>query len=106
TTFTITATGERKKFPAYKGGKAKVVQGMIELGTGDLAIPAALTVSSYKLGGLIFPAGAFVGAVLGLYLVLDIVERERKIMPAMPSIGLFSLLFLFAVIFISYFLGV
>jgi len=103
TTFTITATGERS-MPAQKGkGKRKMVLGAIELGTGDLAIPGALCVSAYKLGSFFFPLCAIIGGAVGLYLVLETVERDRKIMPAMPFIGLFSILFLFVAIILYYF---
>jgi len=106
TTFTITASGERGDiFQWGEKSKRKPKFGSIELGTGDLSIPAALCVSAYKLGSFIFPLSAILGAIVGLYLVLEAVEKERKIMPAMPSIGMFSLLFLFAAIMFSYFFG-
>jgi presenilin-like A22 family membrane protease len=99
TTFTITSFGERggiNEKTKMKGGKPML--GSMELGTGDLAIPGALCVSAYKFGSILFPAGALLGAIFGLYLVLDMVEREKRIMPAIPSIGMFSLFGLFAVI--------
>ena len=105
TTFTITATGERAPVKGKELIRGKARFGAIELGTGDLSIPGALCVSAYKFGGLIFPFSAILGAAVGLYLVLEIVEKERRIMPAMPSIGMFSLLFLFAAIIFSYVLG-
>jgi len=103
TTFTITATGERafNKGKAVKEGR-KGIMGAIELGTGDLAIPGALCVSSYKLGSILFPVSAIIGAIVGLYLVLVAVEKDRRIMPAMRSFGMFSLFFLFAAIILSY----
>jgi presenilin-like A22 family membrane protease len=99
TTFTITSFGERGGInEKTRMNKGKPMLGSIELGTGDLAIPGALCVSAYKFGSILFPAGALLGAIFGLYLVLDTVERDKRIMPAIPSIGMFSLFGLFAVI--------
>ena len=64
TTFTITSFGERGAInEKTRMSKGKPMLGSIELGTGDLAIPAALCVSAYKFGSILFPAGALLGAL-------------------------------------------
>ncbi len=60
--------------------------GRLELGTGDLAVPAMLSVSAYPFGGLAASMGAMAGASIALYLMLKFVNERRLILPALPPI--------------------
>ncbi len=106
TVFTISEVGIGEVEKIVKGKKKiekKVISMM--LGAGDIALPAALVVSSFKLGDIIFPVFVIGGAVFGLYLVLKRAERERKVYPAMPSISIFSIFSFLLIILIYYFMG-
>jgi presenilin-like A22 family membrane protease len=106
TVFTVSEMGMGEVEKIVKGKKKiekKVISMM--LGAGDIAMPAALVVSSIKLGDIIFPIFVIGGAVFGLYLVLKRAERERKVYPAMPSISIFSIFSFLAIIIIYYLMG-
>ena len=62
TTFTIGVQGT-KEVETKRAGKTVIKREPLhlELGTGDLAIPAALIVSVYKIGSFLFPAASFIG---------------------------------------------
>jgi len=61
----------------------------IELGTGDLVIPAMLMVSSLKLS-LLHSFAGLAGALAGLMTLLWVMERRRGYFPALPPIVLGS----------------
>lgn len=66
----------------------------IELGTGDLVIPAMLLVSSLKISA-VHAAAAFVGSLAGLFLMLYLLEKRKGYWPALPPLvfgALFALL--------------
>ena len=96
-----------KKGEAGKGAKGKKVS-VIELGTGDLVIPAMLAVSALKIGtgGLNFAAAAAatLGALAGICVLFYILEKRRGYLPALPPIVFFSLLFLALQALLSQFL--
>jgi presenilin-like A22 family membrane protease len=106
TVFTISEAGLGEVEKVVKG-KKRIVKKVISmmLGAGDIALPASLVVSSFKLGDIVFPLFVIVGAVFGLYLVLKRAERERKVYPAMPSISAFSIFAFLFVITIYYLMG-
>lgn len=106
TTFVITAA-ELKEVRVRRKGRlvTETKPSIMQLGTGDLSIPATLAVSVYKLGSLFFSAAALAGAVLGLYLILRRAEREKRVFPAMPSIAICSLFAFFVAVFIYYVVG-
>lgn len=68
----------------------------IELGTGDLVIPAMLMVSSLKLdaaGGIPLHAiAAFAGSVIGMAALFWVLERQRGYWPALPPLVFGALL--------------
>ena len=68
----------------------------IELGTGDLVIPAMILVSALKLdasGGLPLHAiAAFGGSILGIAALFYVLERERGYWPALPPLVFGSLI--------------
>lgn len=64
----------------------------LELGTGDLSIPLMLSVSAYKAGGITLALGASIGALVGLYFVLDYVFSRKTFLPALPPISAGALL--------------
>ncbi len=81
--------------PKKQGGKKEL--GGIELGTGDLVIPAMLSVSALKFGAFPNIAAGFaaaLGSVFGLLLLFYILEKRRGYLPALPPIVFASLLFL------------
>jgi len=102
TSFSVGFEGVTKRHVEEKGKVvAKEEPWAIELGSGDMAIASTITVVSYKLGSLIFPMAAMAGSAVGLYLVMKRAARSKQIMPAMPFIVGFSLLFLAAAVAVA-----
>jgi presenilin-like A22 family membrane protease len=68
----------------------------IELGTGDLVIPAMLLVSALKLDGVgtlpLHAIAAFAGSVLGIAGLFWVLERQRGYWPALPPLVFGALL--------------
>jgi len=62
----------------------------LDLGTGDLSVPAMLSVSAYTLGpnGLIYALAVATGSTLALYALLKFVSKEKVFLPALPPICL------------------
>ena len=102
TSFSVGFEGTRRKRVMEKG-KAVMREEpwMIELGSGDMAIASAITVVSYKLGGFLFPLAAMAGSAVGLYLVMARAAKEKEVMPAMPMIVSFSLIFVAVAVVIA-----
>ncbi|MBI5229490.1 hypothetical protein HY991_05235 [Candidatus Micrarchaeota archaeon] len=65
----------------------------VQLGTGDLVLPAILITSSLKLS-LFHSLFALAGAAFGLIFMIYLLEKKRGYYPALPPIILFSLIFL------------
>jgi len=66
----------------------------LDLGTGDLSVPAMVAVSAYTLGpnGLIYSFAVAIGSTLALYALLKFVSKERVFLPALPPICLGGML--------------
>ena len=66
----------------------------LDLGTGDLSVPAMLAVSAYTLGpnGLIYSFAVAAGSTIALYMLLKFVSKERVFLPALPPICLGGML--------------
>ena len=62
----------------------------LDLGTGDLSVPAMMAVSAYTLGpnGLIYSFAVATGSTLALYFLLRFVSERRVFLPALPPICL------------------
>ena len=62
----------------------------LDLGTGDLSVPAMISVSAYSLGanGLVYALAVAIGSTLSLYLLLRFVSKQRVFLPALPPICL------------------
>lgn len=69
----------------------------LDLGSGDLAIPAMLSVSSYPVAGLAGSLAVAVGTTFSIYFLLQFVVRQRVALPALPPICLGGLLALLVV---------
>ena len=71
----------------------------LDLGTGDLSVPAMVAVSAYTLGpnGLIYSFAVAAGSTIALYALLKFVTKERVFLPALPPICLGGMLGLLAV---------
>ena len=71
----------------------------LDLGTGDLSVPAMVAVSAYTLGpnGLIYSFAVATGSTIALYALLKFVSKERVFLPALPPICLGGMLGLLAV---------
>ncbi|MCX8195069.1 MAG: presenilin family intramembrane aspartyl protease [Candidatus Micrarchaeota archaeon] len=71
----------------------------LDLGTGDLAVPAMLSVSAYSLGanGIIYSLAIAAGSTVALLFLLRFVSRQRVFLPALPPICLGGMLALLAV---------
>lgn len=69
----------------------------LDLGSGDLSIPAMLAVSSYGVAGLAGSLAVIIGSVISIYLTLKFVVKKQIVLPALPPIclgGLLGLLFI------------
>lgn len=76
-------TGEpEKKYIERVKRETKV----LDLGTGDLAIPLMLAVSSYPVGGAISALGMVAGSSIALLVTLHLVSKHRVFVPALPPI--------------------
>ena len=71
----------------------------LDLGTGDLSVPAMISVSAYSLGpnGLLYALAVGVGSTVSLYLLLKFVSSQRVFLPALPPICLGGMLALLLV---------
>lgn len=58
----------------------------LELGTGDMAIPLMLAVSSYKTGSIVAPIAIALACAAALYVVLWYVMSRRTFLPALPPL--------------------
>jgi presenilin-like A22 family membrane protease len=105
TTFIVTAV-ELKKIKVKRKGRmvTEVKPLTLQLGSGDLAIPAIFIVSVYKFGSIFIPLLTLVGATIGLYVVVSLAQKERKIFPAMPPIAAGALIALLVALAIQYLL--
>lgn len=57
----------------------------IELGTGDIVIPAMLSVAAFKIS-LYAGVASFIGSLIGLALLFYLLEKRRGYWPALPPI--------------------
>ena len=69
----------------------------LDLGTGDLSVPAMLAVSAYTLGpnGLLYSLAVAIGSTISIYVLLRFVSKQRVFLPALPPIcfgGMLALL--------------
>ena len=89
--FTVTATDGQGK-PAGE----KIVSGervsRLDLGSGDLAIPAMLAVSVYSATGILGSIAVLIGSIISIYITLKFVVEKHIVLPALPPICLGSLI--------------
>lgn len=92
--FTITA--KAKNYDAAKAGKISHGSddevSRLDLGSGDLAVPAMLAVSTFPTMGLIGSLAIIAGSIASIYLTLNFVVKKHVVLPALPPICLGSLL--------------
>ncbi|MFH1306064.1 MAG: presenilin family intramembrane aspartyl protease [Candidatus Micrarchaeota archaeon] len=97
--FTITA--KEKKIKAEKPSIAAPGEikergekdvSRLDLGSGDLAIPAMLAVSTFPVAGIIGSLAVIAGSIISIYLTLGFVIRRQVVLPALPPICLGSLI--------------
>ncbi|MEK6954418.1 MAG: presenilin family intramembrane aspartyl protease [Candidatus Micrarchaeota archaeon] len=81
----------KKQADRLKKMYTKKVLGAVELGTGDLAIPAMLVVSALKIG-FWYSMAAALGATFGISLLFFYIEKKKGYWPALPPIVFFALL--------------
>lgn len=98
---TSQAVSKHKKTAGRKG--AGPIE-TIELGTGDLVIPAMLMVSALKLS-VLHALAALLGSQAGLLGLLWLMQKRRGYFPALPPIVLGSLFFLAVATAYLYFAG-
>lgn len=60
---------------------------MLELGTGDIAIPLMLAVSAYKAGTIYNALAVLLGSSIALVLILDYVLKKQTFLPALPPLS-------------------
>ncbi len=91
--FSVTARGKPEKKVVRRGGKKKPIVvttkgDRMDLGTGDLAIPLMLAVSSFNLGGAVYTFAVIAGTTISLFLLLNFVSKHRVFLPALPPLCL------------------
>lgn len=71
----------------------------LDLGTGDLSVPAMISVSAYTLGpnGLIYSLAVALGSTISIFLLLRFVSKQKVFLPALPPICLGGMLALLLV---------
>ncbi|MFH1095219.1 MAG: presenilin family intramembrane aspartyl protease [Candidatus Micrarchaeota archaeon] len=84
--------------PEKKQASAANMVERLDLGSGDLAIPAMLAVSAYSLAGLPGSIAVAVGSTISLYVLLHFVVKNRVVLPALPPICLGGVLALIVVL--------
>lgn len=70
----------------------------LDLGSGDLSIPAMLAVSCYNEAGLAGSIAVMLGTTLSIYLTLKFVVQKQVVLPALPPICLGGLVGLLCVV--------
>ncbi len=62
----------------------------LDLGTGDLSVPAMISVAAFTLGpnGLLYSLTIAAGSTIALFLLLRFVSKQRVFLPALPPICL------------------
>ncbi len=86
----VVPRGKEKKFRQFY---KKVQMEAVELGTGDLAIPAMLAVSALKIS-FWHGMAAMLGGTIGISLLFYFIEKKKGFWPALPPIVFFALLLL------------
>lgn len=101
--FAVTAKSLPKRMPSEADTayvqRANMEGERLDLGTGDLSVPAMISVSAYSLGpnGLVYALAVGIGSTLSLYLLLRFVSERRVFLPALPPICLGGMLALLLV---------
>lgn len=78
----------KKTLKTLKPGKGS---GFIMLGTGDIAFPLILAVSALEYG-ILSSLLVVAGSLVGIFAVFFLLSKDRKPLPALPPIALFSTL--------------
>ena len=86
---------QASKSSAKKSTTKEGARESIELGTGDIVIPAMIMVAAAKLS-LVQAGAALAGSIVGMLLLFWLMTRRRGYWPALPPIVLGSLVFLAA----------
>jgi len=89
--FTVTAS-EPQKTHAHEAPHAPQEVSRLDLGSGDLAVPAILAVSAYPVFGLFGSLATVIGSILSIIITLHFVVKYRIVLPALPPICLGSLI--------------
>ncbi|MBI4399981.1 hypothetical protein HY570_04495 [Candidatus Micrarchaeota archaeon] len=96
--FAISAEKKVKRKIRVEGvEKEQEERSLLELGTGDLAIPLMLSVSAYRWGGLPSAIGVIIFSSIALFGVLTYVSKYRTFLPALPPLAIGGLFGLFVV---------
>ncbi|MBM3229765.1 hypothetical protein FJZ26_05005 [Candidatus Parvarchaeota archaeon] len=92
--FAVSAREVKKVMQERMVGKKKIVEEVeqegarLDLGTGDLSIPAMLSVSAYAFGGAAVALASVIGSSIAIYVLLKFVSERRVFLPALPPICL------------------
>jgi presenilin-like A22 family membrane protease len=88
----IATAVSKRNMPFSISSKEKTAKGDIalELGTGDISMPAALAVSALAFGWQ-YSALAVVSGMIAVFVIFYIVSRRKGFIPAMPVIAVFNI---------------
>jgi len=64
----------------------------LDLGSGDLAVPAMLAVSVFPVAGIVGSLAVVFGSIVSIYLTLKFVVEKHIVLPALPPICLGALI--------------
>ncbi|UCD04488.1 MAG: hypothetical protein JSW73_02550 [Candidatus Woesearchaeota archaeon] len=78
----------KRKLKTLRPGKGS---GFVMLGTGDVAFPLIFAVSALEYG-ITSSLLVIAGSLIGIFTVFFLLSRDRKPLPALPPIALFSVL--------------
>jgi presenilin-like A22 family membrane protease len=99
--FTLSATSEKqtkhsehKSYEHDSSAHENYETSRLDLGSGDLAVPAILAVSAYSATGLIGSVAIALGSIISIFITLKFVVDKKIVLPALPPICLGGLLFL------------
>lgn len=96
--FSVTAKSipKRKEHESVKAYEERLEREgeRLDLGTGDLAVPAMLAVSAYSIGenGMLYSLAIALGSTVALYFLLKFVSKRKVFLPALPPICLGGML--------------
>lgn len=90
--FTISASQKKPRNISQAACAPNEDVSRLDLGSGDLAVPAILAVSAYPIFGLFGSFATILGSIISIILTLHFVVKHHIVLPALPPICIGSLI--------------